>query len=346
MKALVALSGGPKSMVTSWLLKKQGMQVRGVYFDLFGNEALKSKMQELEKKLGFPIQIVDVSASLGEILELDYSDFVTKAFPFNPKISFHRKILFPALFKIRSEMQIDRIATGHQVTLQEDLSAGLVRVVHSAGVRLEEISCLVTVPQAELSRILAPIGAIPESMLHKLVGEVAPDSLTAPFEVDWESLRASFDSAHAESLQHLFQVFTGEGVILDSVPRASLWFGGLFKDPSNPEHRYRVTDLRPSESKAVVRQVSGGFTVRDFQFDEGHWFSRADLGLRPAITGMIWEGRSRPVEIRLIQFDGGKMRGILSEPLQEEGAGIFKGTPVFFVNGFEVLGAARVTGIR
>jgi len=345
MKTLVALSGGPKSMVTAWLLKKQGMQVRGVYFDLSGSDVLKSKMQELEKRLGIPVQVVDVSAELGAALEEDCLEYVKQAFPFRPEVSLHRKILFPRLFKMRAETGFDRIATGHQITLQEDLAAGLVRVVNGPDVQLDEIACLVPVPQAELARLLAPIGAIPESMLQKLIGEVAPPGLTGIFEVDWESIRARFESMHHDALQGLLQVYTTQGVLIDSVPRSTLRFGGGFTDPANPETRHLVADIRPWEGKAWVREA-GSFPVREIQFDQGHWFSRSDLGMRPAVTGMIWNGRVRPLEIRLIQFDGGRMKGVLGEPLLEDPSTFFRGTSVFFVNGFEVLGAGRITGIK
>ena len=345
MRTLVAISGGPKSLVTAWLLKKQGMQVRGVYFDLFANESLKVRIQEFEKRLGIPIQIVNGADSFGAVLDRKYSESLRTAFPFNPKVSFHQEVLFPALVRMRAELGFDRVATGHQVTLQEDLAAGLVRIISTSQPQIEEISCLSTLNQSELSRILAPIGAIPESMLLKLMSEVAPKELTEIFEMDWAGVQSSFDSKSADSFAVHYQVFNDQGVLLDSVPRSLLHFGGAYVDAANLEKSYRISDIRPLEAKAIA-QDSLTHTLKELQFDQGHWFSLKDLGLQPLTTGLIWKGRERPIEVRIIQLEGGKMKGVLSESLKNGQVDLFKGEPVLFMNGMEVLGSARVIGVR
>jgi hypothetical protein len=345
MKTLVALSGGPKSLVTAWLLKKQGMQVRGVYFDLLGNEALKLRMQEFEKRLGIAIQIVNVSESLGEVLDRKYSEYLKTAFSFHPKIAFHQDVLFPTLVRMRGELGCDRIATGHQVTLQEDLAAGLVRVVTGSELQMEEVACIATVEQGDLARVLAPIGAIPESMLQKLISEVAPPEMTEAFEVDWSGIKHSFDAKYADSFSALYQVYTDQGVLLESAPRSSLAFGGPFRDPANLEKDYRISDIRPWESRAIA-QDPGTHMLRELQFDQGRWFSRQDLGLEALTTGMLWKNRERPVEVRLIQFENGKLKGVLTEILKGDQVTLFKGDRVVFMNGMEVLGTARVMDVR
>ena len=343
MKTLVALSGGPKSLVTAWLLKKQGMHVRGVYFDLIGDEQLKSRMQEFEKRLGIAIQTVNATELLGSVLERKYSEFLKTAFFFNPKVTFHQDILFPSLVRMREELGFDRIATGHQVTLQEDLAAGLVRMVAGSELKIDEIACLATLDQKEMARVLAPIGAIPESMLQKLIGEVAPPELTDLFEMDWNALKSGFDVKHADSFSVHYQVFSDQGVLLDSVPRSGLEFGGSFRDPANLEKELKIADIRPWDSKAIAYESSIR-TLRELQFDQVHWFSQHDLALYPITAGVLWGNRERTLEIRLIQFEGHKMKGVLSEVLRGEQVNLYKGDRVLLMNGMEILGSARVIG--
>ncbi len=345
MKTLVALSGGPKSLVTAWLLKKQGMQVRGVYFDLFSDSGLKSRMHDLEKKLGIPIQVIEVSEESGVVLSGEYEEFLKRALPFRPKTAFHQKVLFPNLMRLKGEWSMDRIATGHPVTLQEDPAAGLVRVVTGLSSGFDAMVCLAGIAQEELSVLLAPVGAIPASMLEKLALEIAPEELTAPFEPDWQGLVSGFAQANAMELSRSFQVYTSEGMLLDSVERAKIFAGMEFPDPLNDGKLYRVTEIHPTQARAVVVEDSK-VLVRELEFDRAHWFSRGDPGLRSLETGMIWGSRQRAVPIRLIQYEGEKLKGVLHEPLIGAEADLFRGETVFWLNGTEVLGASRVLSAR
>ncbi len=345
MKTLVALSGGPKSLVTAWLLKKQGMQVRGVHLDLFSNPGLKEKMHDLEKKLGIPIQVIDVSQEFGAVCTAEFEEFLKRAIPFRPGNSFHQRILFPQLMRLKAEWSMDRIATGHPVPLQEDPAAGLVRVMTGLSSGFEGMVRLAGLTQEELSVLLAPIGAIPLSMLQKLADELAPAELTAPFETDWEGLGTGFAQANAPELSRSFQVYTSEGMLLDSMERSRLFAGMEFPDPLNAERNYRVIEVHPNQARAIVMEGSK-VSFREFEFDRVRWFSRGDLGLRSLETGMIWGSRTRPVPIRVIQYEGGKLKGVLSEPLTGAEADVFRGDTVFWLNGMEVLGAGRVLSAR
>ena len=55
-KMLVSLDGGVESLVTAWLLKKQGFQLRAVLFDVSDSnenaEVMQKMVSEFEKKLG------------------------------------------------------------------------------------------------------------------------------------------------------------------------------------------------------------------------------------------------------------------------------------------------------
>ena len=90
MKVLVAMSGGLKSLVTAWLLKKQGMQVRGVYLDLIGPSRSQEKVEALERKLGISIQVVPAQVEFSNRLAEAREKAIDQNEAFDPSLFFHQ----------------------------------------------------------------------------------------------------------------------------------------------------------------------------------------------------------------------------------------------------------------
>jgi tRNA U34 2-thiouridine synthase MnmA/TrmU len=345
MKVLVGISGGPRSMVTAWLLKKQGMQVRGVHLDLFSNERNREGVLEIEKKLGIQIQVIDSAKHALEMFLQESAFSRMSGYPFSAKRVFQRKILFPELFKVARGTGSEKIATGHVVGLQDDPAAGLVRVTKAADGGIGPLLEVLGLDQEMIQRWIAPIGAIPKALLEKLMGEVSPNSLTSNFELDWKELEARVDSSDPSILARDIQIFTTSGVLLGRSPLGALKAGQGYHDPEDPSKIYRVIELQPRSDRAIV-QESKDIAISEFHFDEGHWFSGPDLGMGFMDVGMISESTNTPRPIRLIQFEGGRMKGFVEEPHRGENANILKGDSVIFINGTEVLGGARVMKAR
>ena len=332
-------------MVTAWLLKKQGMQVRGVHLDLFSNERNRDGILEIEKRLGIQIQVIDLAKqALGVFLE-ECAHARMAGYPFSAKRVFQRKILFPELFKVAKGSGLEKIATGHVVLLQDDPAAGLVRVTKTSDAAIAPLLEVQGLDQAMIQKWIAPIGAIPKTLLEKLMGEISPNSLTSNFELDWKELEERVDSADPALLARDLQIFTTSGVLLGRAPLGSLKAGQVYHDPEDPSKSYRVIDLQPKSDRAIVQETQE-ISISEFQFDEGHWFAGPDLGMGFMDVGMISESSITPRPIRLIQFEGGRMKGLVPEAHQGENANILKGDPVIFVNGTEVLGVARVMKAR
>jgi hypothetical protein len=147
------------------------------------------------------------------------------------------------------------------------------------------------------------------------------------------------------ALKKELQIFTTSGVLLGRAALGSLRAGEIYLDPEDSSKTYRIIDLQPQSDRAWVQERSE-ISFEEFHFDEGHWFTGPDLGLGFLETGMIWGAQTKSRPIRLIQFEGGKMKGLLREPLKGDEASLFKGEPVLFVNGSQVLGGARVTKVK
>jgi hypothetical protein len=346
MKTLVALSGGPKSLVTAWLLKKQGMQVRGVHFDLFADDAHRDRVHEFEKRLGIPIQIIEGGGPLQGILEEEHQRCVQSGFEPDYRSVFFQKLLFPRLVQIRKDMGYDRIATGHAVHIQEDPSLKIGRIMIGGEFHFDSITSLMGISKEETHRLLAPVGSIPESMLNRLTEETAPRELTEIFERDWGALREFFMSKDPAPYKRVYQVIGSDGVLLGNLERAALRIGEGFIDTQGGENKsFRILDVRPAEGKVIV-QPDAQIQSREFHFCEGIWFNRGDLGLEVLEVGMLWKGRTRPVAMRLMQFEGGAFKGMLQEPLVAGDSSVFKGDTVLWCDGSEILGGAKVLRIR
>jgi hypothetical protein len=346
MKTLVAISGGPKSLVTAWLLKKQGMQVRGIHFDLFSDEAHRERIHEFEKRLGITIQIIEGGEALQRVFQEEWDRSAEKGFEPDFRGAFFRRLLFPRLIQLRKELGFDRLATGHSVHLQEDPSLQIGRVMLGADIHFHSIVSLLGIPKEEIFRLLAPIGSIPETMLNRLTEETAPKELTGIFEHDWGALWGLFDAKDPTPYKRLYQVISADGVLLGNLQRSSLRIGETFVDPQGGENkRYRILDVKPSEGRAVV-QIDSQIRAGEVHFFDGLWFSRGDLGLRVLEVGMLWKARSRPVPIRLMQLEGGAFRATLLEPLSGSDLNVFKGDTVLWCLGSEVLGGAKVLRVK
>ena len=345
MKILVAISGGPKSLVTAWLLKKQGFQVRGIHFDLSGSEKRITRLQELERKLGFQIQCIPARDEWLRVSKLEIESAGERGARFNPKTAFHTRLLLPHLLEAAHQFKSDRIAGGYAVTLQEDPSAGLTRVVQGAGSDLDAVLLLAGCGQNELSRMMFPVGSIPASMLEKLSLEVAPEETTRDFEIDWNRMAEDPELGPAMRDREIYKVMTDTRVLLGESPLQSFESGGVWKHPLHPEKTYRVKAFFRAES---VVEVAEDFDAvyRELQLDEAYWFVRPDPGMREIRTGLLFQGVEREIPVRLVQYEGNRLKVVLEEPVKVSGMSLEKGQGVVWLENQEILGGARVLVIK
>ncbi len=332
MKVLVSLSGGPQSLVTAWLLKKQGMQLRGVYFDLLDSEVEREKIHQLERKLGISIQILPFATEFQTRVQELQNQASLDGQTLDLKSTFHRNFLFPKLMELKENHQFSKVASGHRVLLQEDLMAKKIRVFQSDNAKLDEADLLLGLNQEHLGSLILPLGSIPESMLQKLSAELG-------VQVDhdeWQELR------RLRTVSTLgFEASSPTGASLGLAKDPALVPGMTYDSLNAPGVKYRIVDISYVDQQIDLVQESE-LQLEELLFEDCFWFGRGDLGLASLECGMRSKNHLKPIQIKLLQYEGNRLKGYLNQPLSGEEANIFKGETVLWIEGNEILGGGRV----
>jgi tRNA U34 2-thiouridine synthase MnmA/TrmU len=340
MKVLVGMSGGLKSLVTAWLLKKQGMQVRGVYLDLIGNDKSQPKLEALERKLGISIQMVaakgEFTSRLTEARELAFSSGEN----FDDQLFFHQSFLFPKLMELKLQHGFTQVSTGHRALVQEDQVSKIFRVFQNADGGFEDSLFLLGRNQEELASLLLPLGSIPSSMFEKLSKEL--EGGASAISSTWAN---DFLTA-VEDLEINLEVYTTAGIRVGAYLSSHLPKPGQnFKALEGNDTHYRVIDFSVANGRMTVANERE-LEAQEVHFQDATWFSRKDLGLKPLSCSLIVPGQTASLPLRLLQYEGGRIKGFLNQPLSGAEANIFKGQTVLWVEGTEILGGGRVSGTR
>jgi tRNA U34 2-thiouridine synthase MnmA/TrmU len=354
-KVLVALCGKKESVVTAWLLKKQGMQVRAVYLDL--KETDDQYIHELEKKLGISIQVISCADEAFRLFQKEVKEASEEGRKVDLKQIFHQKILFPKLIELKEAHQFSKLATGHRAQLQMDSVAERMRLFRYPNLEEDESVYFSGLPQKHVRDLVLPLGSIPGAMAEKIALELQIQDEDR-FRIDWSALHQTLMAAQAESegaggkarLAQKVEVSTEQGArlggfrILDG-----LKLGDPFQDPAFPDLHYIVTEIDFEVLKVVVVPVQKR-KVRELHLEDASWIVTDDLKLGTLACFVSWGKRGDAYPVHVIQFEGNRLKAFLDAPLEGPDADVFNGDSVLWLNtnqggksgDQEVLGGARV----
>lgn len=160
-KVLVALSGGVDSAVAAAILKKQGFDVVGVFFD-FGPWSDVSKAKKIAEKIKIPLKIINAR----KVFKKKIIDYFVAAYKSgitpNPCVVCNREIKFRLLFDLLKKYRADCAATGHYARNDN------FKLREARDKSKDQSYFLYRLTQKELAKIIFPLGEYRKTETKKM----------------------------------------------------------------------------------------------------------------------------------------------------------------------------------
>ncbi len=351
-KVLVSIGSGLGSLVVAWLLKKQGRQLRGVYFDFIQDPARTQWMKQIEKKMGIPIQILDVTEELEKHIVQPWIIARKQGIDVSMRKLFQHSILFPKLFELKNSYHFDKVATGHFAITQYDELDQVMRIMRSVEAERDEAEFLLGLNQSEIRSLDLPLGSIPSSMTDRIAVELGLDQLepirTHPI---WKKLQEFALNSLGEAAHRTYDVYSITGEKLGTAPNGISFSVGdewvNLKEERNYDDRVVKEKLYvfKTDVKSGIMQVGTlkQRVIHQVTLKSLYWFVQSDLKMKGLECSMIWSNPTVAAPVKLLEYEGHRARAFLTEPLKKEEADVFSGQTVLWVSGNEILGGAEVS---
>ncbi|MEO7162481.1 MAG: tRNA 2-thiouridine(34) synthase MnmA [Bdellovibrionia bacterium] len=181
-KVLVAMSGGINSCTTAVILKTQGYDVVGVFFQFRGpttekfasrccktaEQLGKGRLKAICKEIGITLHVIKAE-SLFEDKVVDYTvhECIQNHIP-NPCAPCNSEVKFELLVKKADELGCQWIATGHFARVSIDSGSGTAHLLKALDLQKDDTYFLFSLSQAVIQRLLLPLGNLTGQMVEKV----------------------------------------------------------------------------------------------------------------------------------------------------------------------------------
>jgi len=169
VRVLVGISGGVDSAVTTYLLKKAGYEVIGLYMKMHSGvnhkENLK-KIEKLSKLIGFEYYVEDVEEEFRkEVYDYFVKSYEEGATP-NPCAMCNKQIKFGIFMKFLDKYNCQKAATGHYVRNDGEF-------LYEAKDKMKDQSYfLFGIKKEILPKLLFPLGEYTKEEIKKIASEI------------------------------------------------------------------------------------------------------------------------------------------------------------------------------
>ncbi len=190
-RVLVAMSGGVDSSVAAALLDEAGHDVTGVTLKLWGGEsdsgccsvADVEDARRVAAQLGIPHYVFNFADEFEHRVVTPYVDEYVAGRTPNPCVECNRSMKFGRLLERADAMGFDAVATGHHARVRA-AGAGRYLLRRGADGAKDQSYVLYMLGQAELARVLLPVGELTKAEVRAHAARLGLRTATKPESMD------------------------------------------------------------------------------------------------------------------------------------------------------------------
>jgi len=261
-KVVVGMSGGVDSSVTAYLLKKQGYEVEGLSFYLWGPERLSGftahcslpameEASDAARHLGISHSVIDLRDEFTKkVVKPFIRGYASGSTP-NPCILCNRLIKFRFLLAQAEKIGAEYISTGHYARVEKNQDAGF-RMQDSGddmfflkkGIdpKKDQSYVLYALGQRELKKLILPLGHYRKDEVRKIAQELNLPAAKKP-----ESQEICFveDKSYFRFIEKLIHSAEKTGPIVDMNGRVIGKHKGIHEYTIGQRKRLGVSSTEP-----------------------------------------------------------------------------------------------------
>jgi tRNA-specific 2-thiouridylase len=352
VRVIAAMSGGVDSSVMAVLLKEAGMDVVGVFLNVWeysrdevsGHGSCCSLEDSYDARrvadhIGIPFYVMDMRENFRrDVIDPFISDYETGRTP-NPCERCNRFVKFGALLQAADKLEADYVATGHYVQRRDDENG--IHLFKGNDSHKDQSYFLATTSREQAERILFPVGGLEKDDTRKLAR-----LFKLPTAEKYESQDICFIPAgdriaflKREGAKAGFvegDIVDGEGRVLGRHQGIAHFTLGQRKGLGLPDGPWHVVALDGETARVVVAQPEDAL-IREVEVGEMTWIRRP--GESDIITAKV-RYQMQPAACRL-QFNGDHVRLFFNEAQKPTAPG----QVAAFYAGDELLGGGIVSSV-
>ena len=229
---LCAMSGGVDSSVAAALLLEAGHEVVGVTMKLWGGESDTGccsvsdvdDARRVAQQLGIDHHVFNFGDEFDAHVVTPYVAAHASGRTPNPCIECNRHLKFSKLLRRADALGFDAVATGHHARVVERPD-GTRRVARGADVAKDQSYVLYMLGQAQLARVLLPVGGLAKTAVREMAAQLGLRTATKPDSQDVCFITSSTGRDGFLGRRLAFtagRVVDTEGAVVGAVPAVEL----------------------------------------------------------------------------------------------------------------------------